>query len=65
MEAEIKELRPGETYTRIQYLNDKKIIDIVKRLEEDVVMLHKEKPVEGQSTSSKIIQTKNEMVFNP
>ena len=60
-----KYLRKGETYIRIQNKKNRKVTDIIKREEEKEIHLHKEEPVEGKSTSSKIIQTKDEIIINP
>lgn len=60
----INNLKIGEVYVRLQFKKDKKIIDIIKREKEKYVNLHKEEPVDGKATSSKIIQTANKITIN-
>jgi len=57
-------MQQEETYVRIQYLADRKVTDIIIRKEDKEISIHKEKPVEGKSTSSKIVQTVNDITVN-
>lgn len=60
-----EQLKINEIYVRLQYLKGRKVIDIVRKYEGRIVSFHKEKPVEGRSTSSIVIQTKDDIVINP
>lgn len=60
---ELEELKENETFIRVQYLKDRKIIDIIKQYEDKRTLFHKEKPVEGKSTSSMITITKDSINY--
>lgn len=63
MDRELTDLKENEIYIRLQYLEDRKVIDIIRQFKDKRTLFHKEKPVEGKSTSSKIITTKDEICF--